>query len=405
MFTGTLDIKGLQSLETLKYQTNQPDAVITLEYNKLKALDLSGNRLDYFPEIIFKNNETLENLMLNNNLFKNITKFTFKELRKLKHLDMHDNYVKHLEEFSLPSLITLNFNNNSLENYPKKGFLYSNLTKLSLTKNFVGEKSPDLFPRVFFKDLNSIKELDFAINNEFLPDPLFDNLKDLETLKLLLTFHANFFNQTSKWNRSVHQVPQVEVDVFNPELFQFNTNLRKLTIEIEDLAGKMDEVSKLFNMDALQFSKFKMPADPFRNLKKLEYLHLISLGLSYISGDALLHQTKLLDVDLSLNNFQNSIPGTLFRNSPLLLKIRIETSNLKYINENLFSSQGQVLDINLSWNKLETLPEKLFLNNTKLLKLNISGNLLETLPANIFDPLESLIILDVSSNKFKMFSS
>ncbi|KAL5286159.1 Tl.2 family protein [Megaselia abdita] len=399
----TLNLTGLRNLESLKYQSNNFKDVV-LEYNQLTTLDLSWNNLrDNLPDIIFQNNETLMELFLGYNNMTSFPGLRLNGFTKLQVLDVHFNLLeiteKVITEFNLPNLQFLDVSDNFFTIFPVGMFSFQKLTKLNIGRNERIYEMDGLFPEDRFENSSSLIELDMNFNNEFIPKKIFDKLVNLEKLSIEIKFHETFNSKFYIPLLTSSNGKQILITIIAEDHFQKLSKLKFLKVYVDNFFDLLEQ-NQILRRD---FVTFYVSNESFINMENLEYLNLTNCGLKNISETLFLKQTKLLDIDLSKNMFDDTLPENIFKHSPLLLKIDLKNSFISKLGENVFAQQGQVLDINLSGNKLESLPEKIFRSTINLQNLNMQKNNFKTLSRSILAPLKKLVFLDISHNNLITF--
>ncbi|KAM0681470.1 hypothetical protein GINT2_000672 [Glugoides intestinalis] len=199
-------------------------------------------------------------------------------------------------------------------------------------------------------DINGIKEL------EKIPDLLFDDLTNLESLRL-----------------ENNNIKELQPNIFN--------NLQKLeSLNLSD--NKLTELPScvfdgLVNLKSLWLPNNnikELQPNIFNNLQKLEYLRLYSNKLT-------------------------EIPSCVFDGLVNLIELWLEHNNIKELQPNLFNKLQKLEYLNLSNNKLTEFPEGILSELRSLQELNLSRNEIKSFPIGSFTGLKKLKILFLSNNK------
>uniref|UniRef100_A0AAR2IHW6 Uncharacterized protein n=1 Tax=Pygocentrus nattereri TaxID=42514 RepID=A0AAR2IHW6_PYGNA len=138
---------GLTSLEIIPLEDTQIKFITTLMKNtlkglqRLKTLNLSGNRLSSFPGGIFNLLSSLSELMLDNNLLSEVKESDLKDLIKAKVLSLSHNRLSQIHPSAfreLYNLEVLKLNGNNISEIKKLTFRYCrNLRDIDLSDNAI----------------------------------------------------------------------------------------------------------------------------------------------------------------------------------------------------------------------------------------------------------------------------
>lgn len=337
---------SIRSMKRLKYLTvhdnflsKVPDDIRSL--SSLKILDLSFNHLTELSCRDFRNTMRLTELYLGTNYIAKLDVCVFENLDDLKVLDLSNNLLWTFGGAFRISLQKLEF--------------------LHLSKNFVS-----ILEKGDFEGLESVKYLDVVSNNiERVKHQAFDGMNNLETLSVLLPleFEINFrgmqqlkyltvyFNTDSSFksphpnlykaffnlkflktftiickgdhigfpfdipsyilNAMKHLEELTAVNLYDsaphPETFQFNPQLRNLTIEQTDLSDLDPELFQpIPNLQFLDLSKNKLRSLDFLaqvDLPALSWLKLTENELMVINEMVFQSLPALKYLDLLGNPF------------------------------------------------------------------------------------------------------
>ncbi|KAM0681000.1 hypothetical protein GINT2_000783 [Glugoides intestinalis] len=199
-------------------------------------------------------------------------------------------------------------------------------------------------------DITGIKEL------EKIPDLLFDDLTNLESLRL-----------------QDNNIKELQPNIFN--------NLQKLeSLNLSD--NKLTELPScvfdgLVNLKSLWLPNNnikELQPNIFNNLQKLEYIRLYSNKLT-------------------------EIPSCVFDGLVNLIELWLEYNNIKELQPNIFNKLQKLEYLNLCGNKLTVFPEGILSELRSLQTLYLSKNEIKSFPIGFFTGLKKLKSLSLSNNK------
>lgn len=307
-------LKSLVHLNRLELQGNGlqifPE-VITSSYHKLKVLNLSANFTDSLPDN-FGNLVNLDTLIMWGSKVKHIPN-SFGNLKNLRYLELTGNYFTTLpESFSdLSSLNHLNIELNTIDKLPEN---FGNLKNL---ETFRGPTLLESIPNSF-SNLEKLKFCFFYLQSSsaVLPED-FGRLTALETLWM----HGNYLSIPNSFS-NLKNLKDLEITRGSgirqlPENFGELANLKSLrmTIRLENLPKSF---SNLVNLNSMAFyGELKFLPTDIGKLKNLEWISVGHLKLQEIPesiGD--LKYLKALNA--STNNIPN-IPASIGKLSHLTL--------------------------------------------------------------------------------------
>ncbi|XP_037395103.1 TLR4 interactor with leucine rich repeats-like [Pygocentrus nattereri] len=181
---------GLTSLEIIPLEDTQIKFITTLMKNtlkglqRLKTLNLSGNRLSSFPGGIFNLLSSLSELMLDNNLLSEVKESDLKDLIKAKVLSLSHNRLSQIHPSAfreLYNLEVLKLNGNNISEIKKLTFRYCrNLRDIDLSDNAIS--SLDDFA---FSGLSKLRSLRLNNNRLIYINPqVFGDSTQLQSLDL-----------------------------------------------------------------------------------------------------------------------------------------------------------------------------------------------------------------------------
>jgi len=320
--------------------------VISSKYLNLEVLDISHNAISDLPEN-FGNLTKLDTLKFNyNNYNKTLSKLpeSFGQLKNLKYLDLTLMGLNTLPE-SFSNLKNLNYLNLALNHITKLPDNIGNLSNLETITIELGINIPNSFA-----NLTNLKNCNlYIINNSTAVLPVnFGNLKKLEKLNLYGKF-TNLPNSFSNLinlkdleitgGSTINQLPDNFGNLVNLENVRIAgsfttlpnsfTNLIKL--KNLELHGKLEylpaDIGDLKKLEWLSVSSMNLKAipDSFGNLENLKYFRAYSNNISTIP-DSFGNLKKIYEINLSYNNIKH-FPSTLTNLSDTLFDFAIRGNN------------------------------------------------------------------------------
>ncbi|XP_068186723.1 transforming growth factor beta activator LRRC32 [Antennarius striatus] len=311
---------------------------------KLSRLDLSQNKMSYFP--LLPRNNILEYLDISRNQLQTVNVTGSRErkvvLNHLRYLDMSYNQLRSLPEsffYCMGSLEVLNVSNNCLQ-----AFSIVNRRVLQTVKTM------DL-------SYNSLQSLTFGENALSSLEELFLQGNDLSILD--------------------HQV------------FQGRPSLRHLNLQQNHL-------------EVCSSVHHQRDCVSFRSITNLQILNLSENGLRTLPANAFTN-TPLEFLDLSLNPGLDMDVHSLSGLEPSLVHLLLKENNISRLNADL-SLLRSLKHIDLSTNQLTALP--LWNKESSIESLNLQNNNLVTLESSSMLALEhSLKTLYMGSNPLSCCSN
>ncbi|KAL4559903.1 hypothetical protein LXL04_032049 [Taraxacum kok-saghyz] len=391
-FNGTFETQGLERISILKklntlnlgYNIFNKSVITSLStLSSLANLDLSYNSLSGpFPAQEVSHLTTLEELdlsfnqlngtpyiqvlLLRGNGFKGTLPMeAFKFFHHLRVLDLsHNNFVGSIPSAiqALSSLEVVSFAYNKLNGSLSDHGLceLKNLHELDLGYNMLDGILPHCLNSMF-----SLKLLDIS-SNQFTGIPLPSLISNLTSLEYINFSHNEFYGSFLLSSFSNHS---------NLQVIRFSSNNDKFNVETEEPIGWIPT----FQLQFLELSNCNL------NMHK-----------GHVIPGFLLHQHKLLNVDMSDNFLEEYFLEWFLRNNT-----NLEVLNLR---NNMFGSMPLYKNTNLKRldmsgnDMIGNIPDDIPKFFPNLLSLNLSRNALSgAIPSSIVD-LNGLMILDLSNN-------
>ncbi|XP_023118837.1 transforming growth factor beta activator LRRC32 isoform X1 [Amphiprion ocellaris] len=350
---------NLYNLEVLNLSKNSMElfhsAQSSSDFYKLVSLDLSENKMLYFP--LLPGNNVLEYLDVSRNHLQsvNVTGSPEKQanliFNQLRYLDMSYNHLESIPEcffYCMGSLEVLNVSNNCISSF--------------------SVSNEGLLQRVKIINLsnNALKSLTFGDNTLQSLEQLFLQGNDLTTLD--------------------HQIFQRLPSITHLQLQQNNVKICKQN------QHELTDTTHQASPDCVSFS----------SVQNLQYLYLSENNLRTLPANAFMDTPlKLLDVSLNpgLDMNKDSLSGL----EHSLVQLILRENNISSLNTDL-SSLTNLKHVDLSTNQLTTLPT--WNKESSIESLNLQNNNLVTLEYSTMIALEhSLKTLYMGSNPLSCCSN
>ncbi|XP_050297259.1 uncharacterized protein LOC126736770 [Anthonomus grandis grandis] len=290
------------------------DFNINLEHvPKLQVLDISDNEITKLEEGVFDMVPNLSVIYMFNNKLTSLTRNVFRNLSKLELLELSKNQISHLPEDAfaeLSSLVNISLRSNRIQYAPKDLFLRNPLVeniRLDLNPNIV-------LADYLFANLSKLQTITLQMNNmSSIPEQLFQNSNNLKEIYLqrnnLQQLPSDLFNHLSKLK--ILDLSGNKLTALPNDMFSTLTNLERLNLG----GNKLTEINKLL----------------LRNLENLKHLNLQHNRIAAIESSAFASfMDSLLTLDVSYNEWDNSVPHGFIDFSPINRLLRIEEMNLKH---------------------------------------------------------------------------
>ncbi|VDM96121.1 unnamed protein product [Thelazia callipaeda] len=315
------------------------------------------------------------------------------KLRTLEVLDLRNNNIQHLSVsiFSgIPSIRELNLAENLLSILPTGAFTYlKNLHTLSLAHNNISKVPVNLL-----RDLNNLRSLHLDGNQISVQEfnKLFADIPNLKQLEL------------NDCGLSIDLIDDLALDKF--------TSLHQLGLA-GNMLGKVPErvlrnrLTSLMTLDLSRNGLVEIRPEVFAksNISRLILAgNRLGANRNALSENSLKTNTKLLELDLSRNNFAHFHSGYLGIVRETVEVLHLNGNHIASIEQQLIANMTKLNILHLGYNFIEYLPEKLPDEFAQLTFLNLSGNQLSSLPEHSRTALPLLQKIDISDNRFVSFS-
>lgn len=371
-----LNVTNEQQTESLSFtDSNMTDGQLKSIFHKknfdrLKYMDISGNRIQSLDMTIFQNVRHLRELNMARNSIHQLNGNVFQGLQDLRKLDLSSNRIVDLSKS--PDIF-----NNLLQ-----------LTVLDLSNNSIND-----IPRHIFYALGNLIQLNMANNKLFvLPYQAFESIKSVEIIdlsnNLLVSFLDNFF---------IHNAKLKVLHLQNNRLHGINKN---------SLYG----LKELHTLDLSNNKIIHIDRNSFDTLDDLKFLNLSSNGIEELSPIVFLQLKQLRTIDLSHNSLFN-LPLGIFTNQYQLNEIIMDNTRIQKLsnwisrgNTNATVSKEilknlQHISLRNSTN-LRSVESCFFYNLPNIERLYITNSQVTFLPKGISE-MNKLVDLDVSNNRLE----
>jgi Leucine-rich repeat (LRR) protein len=303
----------------------------------------------------FETNETNSiTLLFNGNL---ITKLNFMFVNntinstiEITSINLANNFINSIEVDSLTDsfaktlqVLVLNGNEN-----------LNDLNRISI-----------IFENLKILQINNIKN-GLIIEDNFLKDSRFPNLKEIEFVNTRLEFTSKFYNLSNLEvlvfkNNSLNEIPCESLKTFK-KLRKFEYEMNGLTFEtMYNCFDGLSFLNEIHLKDTKINGKFLYQLFPNKNnetYKSLQHLDLSRNDFQMIPYEILLVLDNLKQLEISINetNF-NEPQNTIFTN---LLSLDMSNSIIRNLPENAFKNFKNLEELNLNDCSIETVHRQSF---------------------------------------------
>lgn len=366
-----------------------------IHLDNLTNLDITENNL---TEVNLENFEHLKYLNLTSNRLHSMKAVRLRQNITLKSLDLSRNRLLKLEHHTIPQTERLYLRSNNIFELDKDIILPSTLLELDLTRNEVENISGNSFISKSLKIMNLGVNLINSISKI-----TFQHLPSLEKLILYC-----------------NKISEIEVGTFSHNVKLVELNLRDNNLSVLK-NGVFDD---LINLQALDISKnglLQLSPDTVQNLnnlvhfslsenlklckseckKDLEFLLVLGGHLKVLKMNRLKLRhfpvtltTSIQHLDLSQNKFTSIQIGDL-ENFPFLKTLILSSNEIEMTEKYVFSRMEYLQELYLNDNLLKQVPGGL---PTSLKILHLNGNRITMINTNDLKNLMRLKVLKLNSN-------
>ncbi|RNA10356.1 insulin-like growth factor-binding complex acid labile subunit [Brachionus plicatilis] len=214
-----------------------------------------------------------------------------------------------------------------------------------------------------------------------------DRFAELNVLKIDLS-HNSIYKLSADTFRDILRLN--ELDLSSNKLRYLNPNT---FIPIENsLETLVLSDNYLTQMESIRLTNLA------KKLYRLKKLDLDKNRLIYVPNFV---DTNLTRLSLAENYVESLLDSETYKNllPSSLVELRLEKNRLKQLNDNSFQNLVNLKYLNLESNEISAIAESSFLNLKSLLVLNLKQNSLKHIPSRIFFTLENLDLVDLSSQR------
>ncbi|XP_019624898.1 PREDICTED: leucine-rich repeat-containing protein 24-like [Branchiostoma belcheri] len=138
----------------------------------------------------------------------------------------------------------------------------------------------------------------------------------------------------------------------------------------------------------------------FRNLPKLQSLHLDENQITMLQAGTFGNIPKLQSLSLEENRITMIQPGA-FGNLPQLRKLYLYQNQITIIRPGTFANLPQLQDLHLDDNQITTIHPGAFANLPLFKRLKLQNNKLSTFPLSALSPFLSIITIKLARNPWQ----
>lgn len=324
-----------------------------------------------------------------------------------------------------------------------KGKHFSGLTGLHKLAIVHDEQVDWQMPEDLFSEMLQLREINLQINGALYPPRIFENLRNLQNLKIVLGQFENgpilHQNGLQTFNITNCRFKNSTQAYYERGHFSNLTGLRNLTIIHDERTDDrflpidlFDDMPLLRKID-LAINGTQIPPNIFRNLRDLTILQvslaqfknvpifnqseLTTLRIDHCQFENLNHASLAnaedskweafesgafavltnLDTLVLMNNGLTALPDNIFKNSRTLRTVEIYERQLKIKPNQLFPIKNAVRSVILNC-AMDSIPKGLFTNSTEIMKIDIQFNQLTTLPIELFSDQSQMYGLRLDHN-------
>ncbi|KAM0679888.1 hypothetical protein GINT2_002060 [Glugoides intestinalis] len=254
--------------------------------------------------------------------------------------------------------------------------------------------------------MKNIKRLDIIDVKELekIPDLLFDDLTNLESLSLqnnnIKELQPNIFNNLQKLE--FLYLSKNKLTEFPSCVFDGLVNLKSLGLQNNNIKELQPNLfNNLQKLESLYLTSNKLtefPSCVFDGLVNLKSLSLEYNNIKELQPNLFNNLQKLESLYLTSNKL-TEFPSCVFDGLVNLKSLWLQNNNIKELQPNIFNNLQKLESLNLSNNKLTVFPEGVLSELRSLQKLDLSGNEIKSFPIGFFTGLTNLNFLSLSNNK------
>ncbi len=416
---------------SLNLYNNQINRLHSFAFNRIKGLKylrLTGNRLSTFT---ISEQPDLEVLYLNRNRFRSTGLNMFKNLPNLKVLHLSFNQITqlghqflsrnkelrtlelssnriggsaaNLNSFDLPKLINLNLNENFMHRI--KSFTFERFPLLRILK--INRNDVSVLEINAFANMPSIQRIRLNTNKivSFQPQVFATNLSSLRYLSLsrnrIRSLSSGFFNGLPNMRDLrfyFNKISRIQPFTFSNLNLTVTLDLSNMLLRTLTNSSIFYGLNSLKTLNLNNNSLKKLENEPFKELKRLEYLSFYSNLLDYLHPSHFEGLGNLRQLNLDFN-YLVKLENLTFSKLASLRNLSIELNQIAKIDTQAFSGLERTLEfLSLNRNRLSFIKHFYFLNLGALRELYLVRNQISSIQVGSFSTLVNLNILDLSEN-------
>nr|QFE31825.1 toll-like receptor 22 [Sillago sinica] len=408
------DFKNLSLVADLNLKRNrvsQIDAGAFAYLISLKILNLNRNRLEKLGDNVFDGLSNLTDLRFNTNRLKVVTSASFKSLTSLKFLDLSNNKLHTLQKLNLilqnlPNLETLSVENNDITTFKSWELTKSSLRlrSLDVSENpmAVFRITEDIFPNLTWLRIGNThykKNMIWDVRNK----TFLGQVSTLDISEIQMAFE-DIKTVLECVNTSLTSLRMTSMKHSLTALINVSCTIPTMsTLQLRSnrLTSIFSDVFQLcINVTELDLSKNyikKVLDDAFRPIQGLRILGLNHNKLLSVPS-AVRNLPALAELDLSFNNITR-LESQDFANLTKLRHLSLYNNLISAIKDDVFKDLTQLQYLKLQTNHITHLGKVFKKHLPNLRQLHLNNNSLTTITRGQFQGLQSLQMLSLQDNK------
>ncbi|CAG9798446.1 unnamed protein product [Chironomus riparius] len=427
-----IDEKAFKNCTKLKNLWLQSNRISKIDENAfvenvdLLFITFNVNQITEVAENLFINQHKLTELRLCSIPLSDLPKNIFNSLQNLTILHLESNILKDLRaEWFLPltSLLTIYLSSNLIEELPKDIFIpMKNLNTL-----YLGNNKLKVIPSDPFKGVSNLKTIQFQNNQIEAIDEMFINNTGVQNLNMLNNICANQdivdtsiprtamrsalqncfkkFNDLYPDHNNTIDCTFMQTEygytcrasIYNPSGFNGFTTIRG----VHHPGFNDSNVKAIIAMTTVSPNIPRIFCDKLSNVETIYY---IQLSIKNVGPNSFWSCSKLLDLNIWVNQIQD-IDNSTFFYSQQLKRLDMRQSRISNIPRNLLWPLTEMTSLNLEQNNLTILDPDWFLKQSNLTYLNLQFNKIEELPKEVFKNMTALEQLVMNYNRLGVIHS
>ena len=397
----------------LNKSTTCYDMFKSLSRSSITTLQLSNCKIYYPHYLLFKYTTTLKYLYLDSNPISILPRDLFRHLPRLEVLQITKTHLKDVSFNSLPqslrylsiggagldlrhidttgvsnfqnlSVLSIQHLNKSKISYHTFKFFENNT---NITDLYIYEVEIDTIEPYSFQHFSSLKRITIRDNTNLKSDMIafvFYNISEyVEYISIrgnhIGTLNVNTFARMKDPNNVIElDLSDNELDGYIPiETLNKFTNIQSINLHKNYIHGINSSIFLIFD--------------------HLHYLNLSDNAFKYLTPNLFCTFPFLKILDLSYNNFNYFLVPTFNRCTQHLETLKLVSTNIKSLYK--FEVFPNLIELDLNGNELSEIRNSLFWGLSKLQTLKMSTTYIKTLPEDIFRDTTQLEVLEFTNNE------